>query len=480
MDIKRRLIISNTITLIIPFIVTFLTAYVFIFVSTKVLHRDMSYDNFKRLTLIKSELLSIQGSLSGQDGIEETTLQNYLLRRLPSINGKFIILKGSDVVASSGDLNKIDIEKCIDKSRSLAPGRRISLNNINYIIEVSELILEDGTRGSVILLAPAGKEMDLFKELIFLIIFVFIGSFVVVNIISSYRFSKRILNPISLLQKAASEITSGNLEYEIPEEGDEEIRELCHDFETMRIQLKNSINMQIKYDDNRKALLSSISHDLKTPITSIKGYVEGILDGVANTSEKLESYLKTIYSKAEYMDGMIDDLLLYSRLDLKQLPFNFEKTDIVEYFNDCICETEGELARANIKISLAINLRDSRFVMMDRERMRRVIMNIIDNSRKYMNKEQGQITIGLRETNSSIIIEIRDNGRGISSEDVNKIFDRFYRSDLARSGTKGSGLGLAIAKEIVEGHGGRIWAVSHGEEGTSILISLKKMVERSL
>ena len=242
----------------------------------------------------------------------------------------------------------------------------------------------------------------------------------------------------------------------------------------MRIQLKDSIRIKMKYDDNRKMLVSSISHDLKTPITSIKGYVEGILDGVANTPEKLERYLKTIYSKAEQIDVMIDDLLLYSKLDLNQLPFNYEKTDIVEYFNYCIHESAPELQKSNIKIDLKNDLKESNYVKLDRERMRRVIVNIIDNSRKYMDKTEGQITIMLRETNSSIIIELRDNGSGIDKNDINRIFDRFYRANLARTGTNGSGLGLAIAKQIVEGHKGKIWAVSHENEGTSIIISLAK------
>ena len=108
----------------------------------------------------------------------------------------------------------------------------------------------------------------------------------------------------------------------------------------------------------------------------------------------------------------------------------------------------------------------------------RVILNIIDNSRKYMDKKQGEIVIMLRETNSSIIIEIRDNGSGIDKEDANKIFDRFYRADSSRSEAKGSGLGLAIAKQIVEGHKGTIWAVSHENQGTSILISLGKISKK--
>ncbi|WML34780.1 HAMP domain-containing sensor histidine kinase [Clostridium sp. OS1-26] len=243
----------------------------------------------------------------------------------------------------------------------------------------------------------------------------------------------------------------------------------------MRIQLKDSIRMKMKYDDNRKMLVSSISHDLKTPITSIKGYVEGILDGVANTPEKTEKYLKTIYSKAEQIDIMIDDLLLYSKLDLNQMPFNYEKTDIAKYFDYCIEESAPDLQKSDIKIYLKNDLKQSTHFIIDRERMRRVILNIIDNSRKYMNKENGQIAIMLRETNSSIIIEIKDNGSGINKNDINKIFDRFYRADLARSGTKGSGLGLAIAKQIVEGHKGKIWAVSCENYGTSIIISLAKI-----
>jgi len=302
-------------------------------------------------------------------------------------------------------------------------------------------------------------------------------TFIAVNIFMSYLLSKRIIKPLSLLKTAVGDISKGDLNLEIIEVGDKEIKELCADFEKMRIQLKDSINLKMKYDDNRTMLVSSISHDLKTPITSIKGYVKGILDGVANTPEKVERYLKTIYSKTEQMDIMIDDLLLYSKLDLSQLPFNFEKTDIVDYFNCCIHESVLELEKANIKISLKNDLEQSKYVKIDKERLMRVILNIIDNSRKYMDKIQGEIVIMLRETNSSIIIEIRDNGSGIDKEDANKIFDRFYRADSSRSEAKGSGLGLAIAKQIIEGHKGTIWAVSHENQGTSILISLGKILK---
>ncbi|KAJ49034.1 hypothetical protein BD780_003314 [Clostridium tetanomorphum] len=477
MDVKKRFIISNIIIVIVPIIITITTMFGFLFISSKFFRRDINYDGVKKHIIVRSELVTIRNHILKQniDNVEDSKFQNDLLQQLSSLNGKFIIVKENKIIANPKDINKIDIEKCMEVAKGNTVDKRIGISGISYMMEIIDLNLKDKMATSLILLAPVGKEINIFNKLIITGIFVFIISFIIINIIMSYVLSEKIINPIKRLKKATDEISNGNLNCEIIEEGDQEIKELCHGFETMRIQLKDSIIMKMKYDDNRKVLVSSISHDLKTPITSIKGYVEGILDGVANTPEKRDNYLKTIYSKAEHIDHMIDDLLLYSKLDLKQIPFNFEKIDIVEYFDYCICESELELKKDNITIELRNDLKTSRFVIMDRERMKRVILNIIENSRKYMDKEQGKIIVNLRETKSSIIVEIRDNGAGISNDNINKIFDRFYRGDYARSGAKGSGLGLSIAKQIVEGHKGRIWAVSHGNEGTSIMISLGKV-----
>ena len=477
MNLKKRLIISNTITVVVPFIIVFIAVFIYMFVSTKLFNTDTNYNHFKSLVAAKSELLSEIKNMSEltPESIEDPKFQAYMYQKLSTINGEIIITKNNNVIFASKELNKIDIEKCLEEDKSKALKKPITIDNVSYIVEGTQLNFKDESRGNVILLAPVGSESDPFNKFIFTIIIIFIISFIAVNIFMSYLYSIRILKPIALLKKALAEISRGDLNFEIIESGDKEIIELCNDFEHMRLQLKDSIDTKIKYDDNRKMLISSISHDLKTPITSIKGYVEGILDGIANTPEKQEVYLKTIYSKAEQIDIMIDDLLLYSKLDLNQIPFNYEKTDIISYFKDCIDENLIELQKYNIQIALQNDLKCSQYVKLDRERFRRVIVNIIDNSRKYMDKIPGLITIMLRETNSSIIIEIRDNGSGIDKSDANKIFDRFYRADSARTETKGSGLGLAIAKQIVEGHKGKIWALSHENDGTSIIISLAKI-----
>lgn len=479
MNIKKRLVISNTITIVVPILITLLAGILYFNISYRILNRKFSYSNFEKLAKIKTEMSNLSKDFE-KSNIETgkiEKLQEFLSQRLSKIKGQFIITKGDNAVAASKDINMFDAEKCMNEVDKQTINPLVNINGLSYMVDVSNIKYNDGTNGSIILMSPTGRSVDIIKQFFIVIIITFIISSVIVNIISSYLFSKTIAGPITNLKKATAEISSGNLDCEIIEEGDEEIKELCNDFEKMRIQLKDSVHMKLKYDDDRKMLVSSISHDLKTPITSIKGYVEGILDGVANTNEKRDNYLKTIYRKSEQMDGMIDDLLLYSKLDLKQIPFNFRKTDILEYFRYCIEESALELKKHNIEINLINNLVGSPYVMMDMERMRRVIVNIIDNSRKYMDKDEGKINILLRETDLSIIIEIRDNGAGISKNEINNIFERFYRADSARSGVKGSGLGLAIAKQIVEGHKGRIWAISHGNEGMSVLISLAKIME---
>ena len=263
-------------------------------------------------------------------------------------------------------------------------------------------------------------------------------------------------------------------DYTVIEEGDDEIREVLRALEKLRIKLDESVRTQMRYDDNRKMLISSISHDLKTPITSIKGYVEGILDGVAQTPEKKENYLRTVYAKADMLDNLIDDLLLYSKLDLHQIPFHLEPTDIARYMRDCVDESAPEMAQSGIAMTLEDRLAIPYAIALDRERMRRVFTNLFDNARKYMDKSEGCIQVVLRETPQTVVVEIADNGPGIPFEDLPMIFDRFYRSDTARSAAQGSGLGLAIAKEIVEGHGGRIWVVSQEAKGTQFMISLPK------
>jgi signal transduction histidine kinase len=298
---------------------------------------------------------------------------------------------------------------------------------------------------------------------------------IITNGILTYFVSKSIIKPVKKLSEAAQQISEGNLDFKIEPINKDELGKLADTFEQMRSKLKESAELQKKYEENRKELIANISHDLKTPITSIKGYVEGIQDGVANTPEKMDRYIKTIYTKAVDMDHLIDELFLYSKLDLHRVPFHFEEIDIMSYLLDFVEELRFDIEKDGMVVTFDAEQDASYKVIADREQLKRVTMNIIQNSLKHMDKEEKRVQIFLKERPEDVLVQIQDNGLGIPVDDLPYIFDRFYKADPSRNtATGGSGLGLAIVKRIVEEHGGEIWAESKLGEGTSIFFTLKK------
>lgn len=287
---------------------------------------------------------------------------------------------------------------------------------------------------------------------------------------------RSILWPIGRLQEATKQIRDGNLDFTLDVEDDDEIGQLCQDFEEMRIRLKESTEEKIQYDKESKELISNISHDLKTPITAIKGYVEGIMDGVASSPEKLDKYIRTIYNKANDMDRLIDELTFYSKIDTNKIPYTFSKINVSNYFRDCIDEVGLELEARGVELGYFNFVDEDVMVIADAEQLKRVINNIIGNSLKYMDKKHGIINIRLLDVGDFVQIEIEDNGKGIGQKELPYIFDRFYRTDSSRTSSKGgSGIGLSIVKKIVEDHGGRIWATSKEGVGTEIHFVLRKI-----
>ena len=289
---------------------------------------------------------------------------------------------------------------------------------------------------------------------------------------------RSVLRPLSKLQEATRKIRDGNLDFTLEVEEDDEIGELCQDFEEMRIRLKENAEEKIQYDIENKELISNISHDLKTPITAIKGYVEGIMDGVASSPEKLDKYIRTIYNKANDMDRLIDELTFYSKIDTNKIPYEFNKINVNSYFGDCVEEVGLDMDSRNIELGYFNYVSDDVVVIADAEQMKRVINDIISNSVKYMDKPKGIINIRIKDVGDFIQIEIEDNGRGIAAKDLPCIFDRFYRTDSSRNSSQGgSGIGLSIVRKIVEDHGGRIWATSKEGMGTEMHIVLRKYQE---
>ena len=284
--------------------------------------------------------------------------------------------------------------------------------------------------------------------------------------------------PIKKLQVATKNIKEGNLDFTIDYDEPDEMGDLCRNFEDMRKRLKESTEEKMAAEKENRALISNIAHDLKTPITAVKGYSEGILDGVADTPEKQERYIRTIYNKANEMDRLLNELTLYSKIDTNRIPYNFKKINVSDYFNDCIEEIGLDLETRGIGLTY-FNYADENIVIIaDPEQLRRVISNIIGNSVKYLDKEQGKIEIRILDEVDAIRVEIEDNGKGIAAKDLGHIFERFYRTDSSRNSTKGgSGIGLSIVKKIIEDHGGYIWATSREGEETCMHFVIRKYKE---
>lgn len=323
----------------------------------------------------------------------------------------------------------------------------------------------------VFILAMYRGESNQIKELLIsaIIILVCLAFFVLIWVYTS------ILRPLENLRVATRKIKEGDLDFTLEIEAHDEIGELCLDFEEMRMRLKENRDEKLQADRDAKELISNISHDLKTPLTAIKGYVEGIRDGVASSPEKLDNYIKTIYNKANDMDRLIDELTFYSRIDTNKIPYHFNRIHIVDFFTDCAEEVGVDMKSRNIKFSFTSDVSPDCLIIADAEQMKRVVNNIISNSVKYLDKTPGEITIKLIDEGDFVRVEIADNGKGIAKKDLTLIFDRFYRTDSSRnSAMGGSGIGLSIVKKIVEDHGGKIWASSKEGVGTILIMVLRK------
>ncbi|MCR5641608.1 MAG: HAMP domain-containing histidine kinase [Lachnospiraceae bacterium] len=280
------------------------------------------------------------------------------------------------------------------------------------------------------------------------------------------------------LMRATNQIREGNLDEPIDIHGNDEIAVLAKSIEEMRLRLQADAKDKIQDENVQKQLISNIAHDLKTPLTAIRGYAEGLLEGVATTPEKQEAYLRTIYSKANEMNTLLNELSLYSKIDTNRIPYDFQHIPVRGFFNDCTEDLAIDLENQGMHLSYQCFVDDSVEMIADPEQLMRVIHNIIGNAVKYHGEDPLFISFRVKDVGDFVQIEVEDNGMGISSQDLPHIFDRMFRSDASRnSAVGGSGIGLSIVKKIIEDHGGQIWATSKEHVGTVMYFVLHKYQE---
>ena len=350
--------------------------------------------------------------------------------------------------------------------------------DLQWLIKQVDFRDYTGNQGSVYIVAFVESVLPEMQQLLLDLGITMVLILILTAAVMTIWIYKGIINPIYKLKRATQNIRDGNLDFTIEAESEDELGELCRNFEQMRQRLKDSTEEKIYSEKENRVLISNIAHDLKTPITTVKGYAEGLIDGVADTPEKQEKYIRMIYNKANEMDRLINELTLYSKIDTNRIPYNFQKLNVTDYFKDCIEEIGLELEEKGIGLAY-YNYADPKTVIIaDPEQLMRVISNIIGNSVKYMNKKVGFINIRIKDVGDFIQVELEDNGQGIDTKDLPHIFDRFYRSDASRnSSTGGSGIGLSIVRKIIEDHGGKIWATSKLGTGTIMYFVIRKYQE---
>ena len=417
MTIKHRLFISNIMMIAIPALMSLGVAAVMLFISMSVLDiRDMERDGE-----------------SSSDIVEQ-------VRRYAQNLGQ------------SGDTaNAADIEQI--------------KSDINFIVSLQN----NGMRRE-----------DYYRYIIDIFVFMFI--IVIFIILMTNRFLTRmviksIVTPVDTLVYGVHQIRDGNLSYRIKYGGKDEFAPICADFNEMAERLTDMVNARQKDEENRRELIAGISHDLRTPLTSIKTYVEGIELGIASSPQMQKHYFDTIKNKTEDLEHIINQLFLFSKLDTGEFPMQIEKIDIGKWIIDFINTISDEYSQKGLQIELnQTEQKEVDYINADNIQFRNVLTNILENSLKYGSEDGGgMITVKVfcYSDGTNAVITLNDNGPGVPDDSLKKIFNVFYRGDKSRSNpSQGSGLGLAISAKIIERLGGTIKAENLRESGLSVIITL--------
>jgi len=296
-------------------------------------------------------------------------------------------------------------------------------------------------------------------------------SLIVLLILLTRLITKNILRPLQELSQATQEVARGSLDFKLKHKTGDELGQFVEAFDLMRLRLKESLDKQAAYALSRKQLIANISHDLATPTAIIRGYVEGLEDGVARDEESFKRYLRVIRSKTEQLDRLIEDLAQYSRLELGRLEIHKEDVDSGELFEGIFSALETSLENSSATFLVKRPL-PSVALQADKNRIEQVLDNLVGNAQRYSG-DYPVIKAEIEVLEDQLLVKVQDNGSGIPGEDLPHIFELFYRGEKSRSRDfGGSGQGLAICRFIVEAHGGKIWAESAPGQGSTFYFTL--------
>lgn len=470
--IKKRLFISNLLMLVIPAILGLIMVGGTMLGVMKIMgdhdpNEKFFYDSMDKINKITnnwSENTNIDQMKIDIDKFNERNKDKNIL--LSVYEGRELVYPSStaeDTSILDTALSKVDNHMFIIDNVAIY---KESVGKYNIIIEDTDFTHHNKEDGKA------------YNSIIFILgvvmFFVVIAIILLTNrFLTSFVF-KRIIMPLETLVYGVHQIRDGNLDYHIEYNEKDEFQEICSDFNEMAHRLLDSVKTRQKDEANRKELIAGISHDLRTPLTSIKAYVEGLETGVASTPETQKRYLDTIKNKTSDLEHIVSQLFLFSKLDIGEFPLYLEKVDIGKELSNIVVNLSEEYKEKGLIIKMTQNVKDI-CIQADIVQLRNAVINVLENSVKYKNKEQGQMKISCEDKDSYVAIILEDNGPGVNDEALEKLFDVFYRTDPSRSNpSKGSGLGLSITAKILEQLDGTIKAENVKEGGLAIIMILPK------
>lgn len=474
MTIKKRLFISNLLMIIIPVILgLIMVGGTMLGVMEIMGDHDPnekffyeSMDKINKITNKWSENMNFDQMKADIDKFNEKNKENNI--SLSVYEGQKVVYSSSTVeytsilnTALSKDGNHVFIMDNVAIYKE-------SVGKYNIVIEDTNFNQHNKENGKVY-----NRIIYTLGVIIFFVIIIII--LLTNRFLTSFVF-KRIITPLETLVYGVHQIRDGNLDYHIEYNEKDEFQEICSDFNEMAQRLLDSVKARQKDEANRKELIAGISHDLRTPLTSIKAYVEGLETGVAATPETQKRYLDTIKNKTSDLEHIVSQLFLFSKLDIGEFPLYLEKVDIGEEISNIAANLFEEYKEKGLIITIMQNVKGI-CIQADIVQLRNAVINVLENSVKYKNKEQGEMKISCEDKDKYVEIRLEDNGPGVSDEALEKLFDVFYRTDSSRSNpSKGSGLGLSITAKILEQLGGAIKAENVAEGGLAIIMTLPKYI----
>ena len=369
-----------------------------------------------------------------------------------------------DLMYNKIDMNDSDLKRL--KSGKMIEKSFFDKNNKRFKTYTTPLFNGESFNG-IIIVFENSESTDFSKKLYSVILISVLGAVVLSSVVAYYFSQKILISPLSEINNAAKKLAKGEVEKRVYIDSDDEIGELANSFNIMAESLE-------KVDNVRREFISNVSHELRSPITSIKGFITGIVDGVI-PKDKENYYLNIVNDEVSRLSRLVNDLLDISTMESGKFKLKVAKLDINEIITLCTLNLEGKINEKKIRVEVIFN--DSyEYCIGDRDRIIQVVTNLLENAIKY-GDEGGRIQVETYAKGDFVYVSIFNSGPNIPKEDINKIWERFYKMDKARTNKISTGLGLSIVRLILSQHNQDIWVNNIEGKGVKFTFTLKRSIK---